>query len=93
MQFSAKLYKMAPTLHSEYSPNVRLSNKLDCCLSKHDLDDLHKEKHLDYRREDIICDTFFALVGAIYVDQVKLIFCDIQKKNIFLLSNYDIETV
>lgn len=63
-------------------PSLCLSNKLDCFLSKHDLDDLHKEKHLDYRREDIICDTFFALVGAIYVDQVNLIFCDIQKKNI-----------
>lgn len=52
-------------------PSLCLSNKLDCFLSKHDLDDLHKEKHLDYRREDIICDTFFALVGAIYLDQVN----------------------
>ena len=37
---------------------------------QHDLDDLHKEKHLDFRKEDVVCDTFFALVGAIYVDQV-----------------------
>ena len=38
---------------------------------KNDLDDLHKEKHLDYKREDVICDTFFAVIGAIYVDQVN----------------------
>lgn len=31
---------------------------------------MHKEKHLDFRKEDVVCDTFFALVGAIYVDQV-----------------------
>ena len=39
-------------------------------FSKHDLDDLHKEKHLDYRKEDVICDAFFAIIGAIYIDEV-----------------------
>lgn len=51
---------------------VKLSNQIslpDMIRLEHDLDDLHKEKHLDYRKEDIICDTFFALVGAIYLDQ------------------------
>ncbi|XP_068750120.1 ribonuclease 3-like [Montipora capricornis] len=51
---------------------VKLCNQIslpDLIRLEHDLDDLHKEKHLDYRKEDVICDTFFALVGAIYVDQ------------------------
>ncbi|KAL9981218.1 hypothetical protein ACROYT_G009892 [Oculina patagonica] len=41
----------------------------DLIRLEHDLDDLSKEKHLDYRQEDVICDAFFAFIGAIYVDQ------------------------
>lgn len=51
---------------------VKLCNQIslpDLIRLEHDLDDLQKEKHLDYRKEDVICDTFFALVGAIYIDQ------------------------
>jgi len=51
---------------------VKLSNQIslpDLIRLEDDLDDLHKEKHLDYKREDVICDTFFAVIGAIYVDQ------------------------
>ena len=39
--------------------------------TQHDLDELNKEKHLDYRQEDVICDAFFAFIGAIYIDQVS----------------------
>lgn len=51
---------------------VKLCNQIslpDLIRLEHDLDDLQKEKHLDYKKEDVICDTFFALVGAIYIDQ------------------------
>jgi len=41
----------------------------DLIRLEHDLNDLSKEKHLDYRQEDVICDAFFAFIGAIYVDQ------------------------
>ena len=45
--------------------------RTDVLFSQHDLEDLSKEKHLDYREEDVICDAFFAFIGAIYVDQVQ----------------------
>ncbi|XP_031554563.1 39S ribosomal protein L44, mitochondrial-like [Actinia tenebrosa] len=34
-----------------------------------DLDMLHQEKHLNYVKEDVICDAFYALIGAIYSDK------------------------
>lgn len=51
---------------------VKLAQQIslpDMIRLEHDLDDLHKEKHLDFRKEDVVCDTFFALVGAIHFDQ------------------------
>lgn len=56
----------------ERSNIVKLAQQIslpDMIRLEHDLDDLHKEKHLDYRKEDVICDTLFAVVGAIYIDQ------------------------
>lgn len=51
---------------------VKLSKLItlpDLIRLEHDLDELSKEKHLDYRPEDVICDAFFAFIGAIYIDQ------------------------
>ncbi|XP_058945653.2 ribonuclease 3 [Pocillopora verrucosa] len=51
---------------------VKLSKLIalaDLIRMEHDLDELNKEKHLDYRQEDVICDAFFAFIGAIYIDQ------------------------
>ncbi|XP_032232123.2 39S ribosomal protein L44, mitochondrial [Nematostella vectensis] len=37
--------------------------------TKHDLDSLDKEKHVEVTKEDVISDAFLALIGAIYLDQ------------------------
>ncbi|KAK3750272.1 hypothetical protein QZH41_008121 [Actinostola sp. cb2023] len=46
--------------------------------TEYDLDTLDQEKHLNYTKEDIISDSFYALIGAIYKDQGS------QKANMFI---------
>ena len=38
-------------------------------LIDHDIDDIDNEKHLAFSGDDVVCDAFYALMGAIYHDQ------------------------
>ncbi len=70
-QFSAFLLDEFANYLSGRGNIAKLARNLgipELIVIDHDIDEIDNEKHLSFSRDDVICDAFFALMGAIYHD-------------------------
>lgn len=68
----SKVIEEVSSVLSGRSTIAKLAENLgvaELIVLEHEIDEIDKEKHLPFSRDDVLCDAFYALIGAIHQDQ------------------------